>query len=212
MLSSPHMTLRDEGDLYRRRELGGNGSHDEVGIFDGYARFSPELQSVMESEGYHIYDPDPSGSTIASLRSAGYPFLLEWHRGNKLELIASSMCQVAIHPRQLFLEESHSKKYSVQRKMLAIFNAIVGKQFPGAAAITGNVADYSHVTFLHKDATGESLFGEQYDYCFTTTTDPNLAIGGFHEDGLRIVPIRPTEADGFLGLAPLLVPTSETGL
>ena len=116
------------------------------------------------------------------------------------------MCQVAINPRQLFLEESRGKKYAVQRKMLAIFNAIVGKQFPGAAAIIGNVADYSRVTFLHKDATGESLFGEQYDYCFTITTDPNLAIGGFHEDGLRIVPIRPTEVDSFLGLAPLLVP------
>lgn len=206
------MTLWHEGDLYRRKKLSGNGSHDVVEIFDGYARFSPEMQSAMESEGYHIYDPNPSGSTIASLRSAGYPFLLEWHRGNKLESIASSMCQVAINPRQLFLEKSHGKKYAVQRKMLAIFNEIVEKQFPGVAAIIGNVADYSYVTFLHKDTTGETLFGEQYEYGFTTTTDPNLAIGGFHEGGLKIIPIRPTESNSFLGLTPLLVPTSVASL
>lgn len=145
-------------------------------------RLSQEALQGLEKEGYLTYEL--GGQSIRSLKEQGRRFNSDWHKGNlKFEALISKKSQVAINPKQLFLQNSNRKTYGQQEEMVKEFSEELSRRIPGIEAIIGEASDYIELAFRHLDETSERLFGEKYEYYYTRTKTPIegpfLAIVGY---------------------------------
>ncbi len=134
-------------------------------------KFSPEAREALEKAGYVVYEL--TGQSIGSLREAGRRFWSTWHQDRpEFEALNSIGSEVAINPSQLFLPDSNRKTLKEQEAMIAQFSKKLAKQVSGVKAIMGEAPDYVESYFAHLDATGQHLFGKEYDYGYARTKTP----------------------------------------
>lgn len=174
-------------------------------------RFTPEAWEALEKQGYVIYRLN--GESIKSMKEAGRSFYSKWHNIlPKFEALPSMHSEVAINPDNIFLPESDNKTLKQQEALVEKFSQELRKTAPNVSAIIGQVSDYVELAFQHLDATGQRLFGKNYDYNYARTKTPTSSrkvadVGYFHtRDGLTINEWFTRYGADFLFVAPLVVP------
>ncbi len=175
-------------------------------------RFSDEARAALKEDGYIINTL--TGQSIASLREAGRKILRTW--GNRYDLqfeaLTSEQSEVAINPSRLTLPNSNNKTLVQQEKMIKQFSIELGKKIPGVEAIMGGAPDYTDLAFTHLDATGECLFGENYNYdsarSNTPTADGLVALVGdfFSVHGTLVLHWHSVFGHAYDFAVPLVVP------
>jgi hypothetical protein len=175
-------------------------------------RFSNEAKEALEEDGYIIITL--TGQSIASLRQAGRRFC--GYQDPQTQALTSMQSEVAFNPSQLFLPKSNNITLTQQEKMIERFSQRLAEKTPGVEAIMGGAADYIDLAFTHLDATGNRLFGEEYDYDWARTNTPHLSSAGYavivgcfsskKEKGLDVNSFEGDRGAPFVFAAPLVVP------
>lgn len=194
------------------KPLGRRSSNIDLGKSEhisGLATFSPEQRRGLEHSGYILHQL--TGQSIATLRDAGNSFWSSLHKGEAFENEHSMCTEVAVNPRTFFLPHSNRKTLSEQLALISQFNAEIGREIPGVIAKLGGVSDYAELAFAHERATGDRLFGRDYDYDHTRTTTPTggfsvAVVGSYGDLGLGIFYWHRDISDGYVWAAPLVVP------
>jgi len=156
--------------------------------------------------GYHIYTL--TGASITQLIEAGNPIYHSWQQTAKFENETSPAIEVAINPEGLFLKNSNNRTMANQDRMLENFSRGISRKIKRIKAIKGYANQYSEITALHQEATGESLFGKNYNLGYTRTEDFSVVVGG-NSSGLGLHIVRDCPIDGCdpdLWICPLVVP------
>lgn len=198
--------------MFQRLESGEDIPLEEVQA--NIKRFSDEQKRAIEERRF-IHQRPLTGRSIAMLREARYPIGTTWHQGeayHDFEALPSRRTEVAILP-SLFLPDSNRKTLNQQLEMVAELSEELEKD--GLKAIIGEAPDYVELTFNHHIATGERLFGEDYNYDYARAVTPVgsrvASVGDFGADyGLCVVGWPSGYGGSRLWAAPLVVPL-ETG-
>ncbi len=160
------VTREQYGDV----ALPSNNGHVEIPTVS-VIRFSDEAKATLEKQKFVIYEL--TGQSIKSLRDSGRKFWTDWHKQYPdFESLTSMHSEVAIHPKQLFIDNSHNKTLAEQEEMIKKFSADLAKgrnRIPNVEAIMGEASDYVELAFQHLDTTGDYLFGEKYGYNYART-------------------------------------------
>jgi hypothetical protein len=135
------------------------------------------------------------------------------HKGEAFENEPSMRTEVAVNPRALFLPDSNHKTLSEQQALISQFSAKIGSEVSGVVAKLGGASDYAELAFAHERATGDRLFGRDYDYDYTRTTTPTdgfsvALVGNFGDLGLSVFYWHCNLSDAYVWAAPLVVPES----
>ena len=92
------------------------------------------------------------------------------------------------------------------------FSDNLQRKVPGVKAIIGQSPDYAELAFQHLDATGDYLFGKQYDFNYaitkTPTTGSKVAYVGWFSSKYGLT-VSEWSRDGYRGsvyAVPLVVP------
>ena len=202
----------DMAKAYRKQRGGDIPLKEKIG---DVVRFSPEQRKGLERKGYLVYGL--TGQTIATLRDTGHPFWSTWHQGEAIEQVRSMLTEVAVNPKNLFLQDSNRKTLDEQLAMVEKFGRKIAGEVKGITAILGSAPDYTELAFAHQDQRGQRLFGEDFNYDYTRTTTPtggsDVAIVGFFsaDFGLRVAFWHRVGRVGDFWAAPLVVPAAAVG-
>lgn len=169
-------------------------------------RFSDEARKWLDEEKYLVYSL--TGKSIRTFREAGYSFWSTWHNNYPyFEALTSQLSEVAIRLDQLFLPGSNSKTLHKQLGMVARKSVDLSRQAGGIQAVIGRSPDYVELAFNHLDATGQRLFGRDFDYYLTTTVtsigNEITNVGLFLNNGLTV---GKRQLRNNVYVAPLIVP------
>lgn len=182
----------------------------------GIIRFSDEAREQLAKERYIIYSL--TGQSIKTLKDAGRRFWSTWHKEYPdFEALQSRLSEVAINPKQLSLVKSKNKTFSQQLGLVARFSQDLSRKVLGVEAIIAEAPDYIELAFAHLDATGQRLFGEDFDSGYARTVTPvgdRVAdVGNFNAaSGLHVVRWHPDDWSDRLWAAPLVVPSGKVVL
>ena len=202
----------DMAKAYRKQRGGDIPLKEKIG---DVVRFSPEQRKGLERKGYLVYGL--TGQTIATLRDTGHPFWSTWHQGEAIEQVRSMLTEVAVNPKNLFLQDSNRKTLDEQLAMVEKFGRKIAGEVKGITAILGSAPDYTELAFAHQDKRGQRLFGKDFNYDYTRTTTPTggsvVAVVGFFAagGGLSVVRWHRAARNGGLWAAPLVVPAAAVG-
>ena len=142
-------------------------------------RFTDEAREALQKEGYRIHQL--TGESIRTLRSGGRKFLSTWHQEAQyegFETLGSMHSELAIQPdpEKFLLHKSNNSTLEEQLEMIAEYSHTLQRKLRDQAleAIMGEAPDYSELAFVHLDATGVRLFGENYGYNYARTKTPTV--------------------------------------
>lgn len=178
-------------------------------------RFEDEAREALTKEGYVIYTL--TGKSIRDQKQEGRKLWLRWNQNGQyehLETKGSMTSEVAVKPDALFIPTSYNNTLEQQENLITKFSTDLRKKVKGVEAIIGEAPDYVELAFSHLDATGESMFGEQYNYTYVSTKTPtvgyHVAIVGYFDEvnGLSVGHWNRDEGKGHVFVSPLVMPKS----
>jgi hypothetical protein len=183
--------MRNEGDRSYLNPVP-NPDNREGQLPAEILRFTQEAREALERKGYVIYGL--KGESIQSLKEAGRPICQTWenrvppnlskvykHRLSYPEFdeMPSMRSEVGINPTELYLSTNKREALKEQEARVKEFSRKLSRIIPGTAAIIGQAPDYIELGFQHLDATGQLLFGEDFNDTFATT---KTSVGTYDND------------------------------
>lgn len=172
-------------------------------------RFSQIQREKLEKSGYCIFELH--GESMLSLRKKGISFWSKWHEGEKLEADLSRRTEVAINPKNDFLENSGNKSVFEQLKLVNKHRESVLNTFPGVNLIIGRVADYLELDLNMINTRGFGMFRNEGNGDLAVTTSLNsdgypVFVGRSYSESM-IVSYRMNHSGGSdIKVIPLIVP------
>lgn len=153
-------------------------------------RFSDGAREALLKKGFVIYEL--TGKSIQNHREEGRKLWSVYAESKAIDTIASRKSEVAVHPaansllltkrKEVSADESEdtekmsaveSVSFSVQEAMvLFTYTKALRESVPDVHAEVGSVADIVEVVFAHYAASGERLYGKEYNNLFTRTKTP----------------------------------------